>query len=60
MADFLLLIHPAIAVAIIFPFIGIVVNRAWQTRSRRLETLAGGKSRIPPIVGQEHVQIGFW
>ncbi|WP_414752550.1 DUF4079 domain-containing protein [Anabaena sp. CCY 9910] len=59
-ADFLGLIHPAIAVIFVFPLIGIVSNFAWQTRQRRLQTLAGGKSKIPPVVGTEHRRIGEW
>jgi peptidoglycan/LPS O-acetylase OafA/YrhL len=58
--DAILLFHPVIAVLVVFPLIGIVVNRALQTRQRRLETQAMGKSKIPPIVGPEHVQIGRW
>jgi hypothetical protein len=58
--DVMALIHPAIAVAVVFPLIGIVANFAWQTRQRRLETAKGGKSKIPPVVGREHVQIGRW
>jgi drug/metabolite transporter (DMT)-like permease len=56
--DFLALIHPAIAVAVVFPLIGTVVNRSLKTRQRRLQTAAGGKSKIPPVVGQEHLQSG--
>ncbi|GAB4179669.1 MAG: DUF4079 domain-containing protein [Coleofasciculaceae cyanobacterium] len=56
--DFLALIHPAIAVSVVFPLIGNVVNRSLKTRQRRLETAAGGKSKIPPVVGQEHLQSG--
>jgi MFS family permease len=56
--DTLALLHPAIAVAIVFPLIGIVVNFAWQTRQRRLQTRSGEKTKIPPIVGQEHLQLG--
>ncbi|HEY9670686.1 MAG TPA: DUF4079 domain-containing protein, partial [Waterburya sp.] len=59
-SDFLALIHPAIAVAVVFPLIGIVVNFAWQTRQRRLQTLTEGKSKIPPVVGREHVALGRW
>lgn len=59
-SDFLALIHPAIAVALVFPLIGIVVNFAWQTRQRRLQTLTEGKSKIPPVVGREHVALGRW
>lgn len=58
--DLAALIHPAIAVAFVFPLIGIVANFAWQTRQRRLQTAAGEKSKIPPVVGREHVQMGRW
>ncbi|MBR8836915.1 MAG: DUF4079 domain-containing protein [Stigonema ocellatum SAG 48.90 = DSM 106950] len=58
--DMLVLLHPALAVIVVFPLIGIVVNRAFQVRQRRLQTLAQGKSKIPPVVGQEHVQLGRW
>lgn len=59
-ADFLGLVHPAIAVIFVFPLIGIVVNFAWQTRQRRLQVLAGAKSKIPPVVGTEHRKLGEW
>ncbi|MEH1967451.1 DUF4079 domain-containing protein [Nostoc sp.] len=58
LTDFLGLIHPAIAVIFVFPLIGTVINFAWQTRQRRLQTLAGSKSKIPPVVGTEHKQLG--
>lgn len=58
--DLILLLHPAIAVVVVFPLIGIVVNRALQVRQRRLQTVTGGKSKIAPVVGQEHVQLGRW
>ncbi len=59
--DFLLIIHPAIAVIFVFPLIGIVSYFAWQTRQRRLQTLTENKkSKIPPVVGREHVSIGRW
>lgn len=56
------LVHPALAVAFVFPFIGVVVNYAWQTRQRRLQLQSkeGGKSKIPPTVGAEHLRIGRW
>lgn len=59
-SDLLSLIHPILAVAFVFPLIGMVVNFAWQTRQRRLETASEGKSKIPPVVGREHVQLGRW
>lgn len=38
----------------------MVVNFAWQTRQRRLQTAGEGKSKIPPVVGREHVNLGRW
>lgn len=58
--DVILLLHPIAAVTIVFPLIGIVVNRALQTRQRRLQIADGEKSKIPPNAGQEHVQLGRW
>ncbi len=59
--DAIALLHPVLAVLVVFPLLGIVVNRAIKTRSRRLENaVAGGKSKIPPVVGQEHLQLGLW
>ena len=60
LSDVLLLLHPALAVAVVFPIIGIVINLAWQTRSRRLQSVGEGKSKIPPAVGPEHVKVGRW
>jgi hypothetical protein len=58
LTDLLRLGHPAIAVTVIFPIIGMVLNMAWQTRQRRLQIKEGAKSKIPPSVGMEHVKIG--
>jgi Protein of unknown function (DUF4079) len=58
--DTLALLHPAIAIIVVFPLIGIVVNRALLTRQRRLQVADGQKSKIPPLVGSEHVAIGNW
>jgi MFS family permease len=55
--DLILLLHPALAVIVVFPLLGIVVNRALQVRQRRL---TGSQSKIPAGVGQEHVQLGRW
>ncbi|MEB3250116.1 MAG: DUF4079 domain-containing protein [Merismopediaceae bacterium] len=52
------LLHPAIAIIVVFPLLGIVLNRALLTRQRRLTIKAGEKSKIPPVVGAEHVAIG--
>lgn len=56
--DFLSLLHPVLAVAIVFPMLGIVLNMAWQTRQRRLQVASGDKSKIPPLVGSEHLKAG--
>lgn len=58
--DIATIIHPAIAVTIIFPLLGIVVHFAWLTRQRRLQAKADGKSKIPPTSGSEHLRIGQW
>jgi Protein of unknown function (DUF4079) len=58
LADALRLIHPAIAVSVVFPIIGMTLHMAWQTRQRRLQTVEGGKSKIPPVVGPEHLKLG--
>ncbi|MBD2579695.1 DUF4079 domain-containing protein [Oscillatoria sp. FACHB-1406] len=54
------IIHPAIAILFVYPLLGIVVNFAWQTRQRRLKTVAGEKSKIPATVGREHFSMGRW
>jgi len=58
LTDWLSLLHPFLAVGFVFPFLGIVLSRAWKTRERRLEINSQQKSKIPPVVGQEHVQSG--
>lgn len=58
--DTLALLHPTIAIVFVFPLIGIVINYSWLTRQRRLEALAGEKSKIPPNVGSQHLKIGYW
>lgn len=57
--DIVKLIHPILAVTFVFPLIGLTVARSWETRQRRLQTgEAGGTSKIPAIVGREHVDYG--
>ncbi len=60
LTDFLRIIHPAIAVTVVFPIIGMVLNMAWQTRQLRLQAKdkEGVKTKIPPSVGMEHVKLG--
>lgn len=57
--DLMSLIHPVLVVVFVFPMVGIVTNFAWQTRQRRLE-IKNGTSKIPAIVGREHVRVGRW
>jgi Protein of unknown function (DUF4079) len=56
--DWFLLLHPTMAVVIVFPLLGIVLYQAWLTRSRRLSLKAGQKSSVPPTSGPEHVRVG--
>jgi Protein of unknown function (DUF4079) len=58
LSDWFMLIHPTIAVIIVFPLLGIVLYQAWLTRTRRLALKDGQKSQIPPSAGTEHVRIG--
>ncbi|MEB3231721.1 MAG: DUF4079 domain-containing protein [Leptolyngbyaceae bacterium] len=58
--EFMRLIHPTLAVAGVFPLIGVVVYFAWQTRQRRLQIGQNTKSKIAPIVGPEHLKLGRW
>ena len=64
--DFAGLIHPFLAIGFVFPLLGVVVHYATQTRARRLKLKddsaegrsTGGKSKIPPTVGAEHLKMG--
>jgi Protein of unknown function (DUF4079) len=57
--DIFLLLHPAIAIVVIYPLIGNVISRALQVRQRRLDLVSGRKSKVPPS-GSEHVKLGRW
>ncbi len=57
--DFVSLIHPFLAVVVVFPLIGLVTNLAWQTRQRRLKANPESKN-ISGKVGPEHVRLGKW
>lgn len=59
-SDAIRLLHPALAVTVVFPLLGIVIRLAVQTRERRLQTEAREKSKIPPVTGPEHVKVGRW
>lgn len=56
--DLLRLLHPILAVVYVFPLIGIATYFALQTRQRRQAVSAKEKTKINPLVGQEHVKIG--
>ncbi len=58
--DILAIVHPALVVIFVFPLIGIVVNYAWQTYQRRIQSKQGKKTKIPPLVGRSHVDLGKW
>ncbi len=55
--DFFRIVHPFLAVIIVFPLLGMVTYFALQTRKRRLLE-AEGKGKIPPSVGPEHLKLG--
>ena len=56
--DFMGLLHPILAVAIVFPMLGVVLNMGWQTMQRRKQVAIDTKSKIPPVVGPEHLKAG--
>lgn len=56
--DWFMLIHPTIAVILVFPLLGIVLYQAWLTRVRRLALKDGQNSGIPATSGPEHVRLG--
>ena len=53
--DWLWILHPALAVVLIYPLIGMVVRLAWQTRQRRV-----AKVKHSPLVGRDHSDLGRW
>jgi hypothetical protein len=53
--DWLWLLHPALAVALVYPLLGAVLQLAIQTRRRRLH-----QSKAPVTSGAEHTALGRW
>ena len=53
--DWLWILHPALAVVLIYPLIGMVVRLGVQTRARRR-----GFKGAPPTAGVEHNTLGAW
>ena len=53
--DWLWLIHPALAVVVVYPLLGMVLRLARQTRDRRVL-----HCKLPPTVGRDHADLGQW
>jgi len=53
--DWLMILHPALAVVLIYPLIGVVVRLGLQTRSRRVDG-----AKLPASTGREHTDLGRW
>lgn len=53
--DWLWILHPALAVVLIYPLIGMVARLGLQTRQRR-----AGTSGIAVTSGSEHTDLGRW
>lgn len=53
--DWLWILHPALAVAVVYPLLGIVARLGLQTRERRVEG-----AKLPPSTGRDHSDLGRW
>lgn len=53
--DWLWILHPALAVTLIYPLIGSVARLGLQTRQRRR-----GVAKLPASTGREHSDLGRW
>ncbi len=53
--DWLAILHPALAVVLIYPLIGMVIRLGIQARHRRL-----GDRKLPATSGSEHTDLGRW
>lgn len=53
--DWLWLLHPALAVALVYPLVGASLQLALQTRRRRLNP-----GKAPLTAGAEHTALGRW
>lgn len=53
--DWLMILHPALAVVLIYPLVGQVLRLGVQTRQRRLEG-----AKLPATVGRDHSELGRW
>ncbi len=53
--DWLWLLHPVLAIAVVYPLLGIVLWLARKTRNRRVL-----KAKEPATSGREHRDVGLW
>jgi hypothetical protein len=53
--DWLTILHPALAVVLIYPLIGVVVRLGIQTKARRVDG-----AKLPASTGREHTDLGRW
>ena len=53
--DWWLLLHPVLAVVLIYPLLGVVVRLGWQARQRRVH-----QAKLPATTGRDHNQLGQW
>jgi len=53
--DWLWILHPALAVVVLYPLIGMVARLGLQTRQRR-----GGVGELPTGTGRDHTALGRW
>ena len=51
--DWLWILHPFLAVVLVYPLVGVVVRLAIQTRARRLQN-----QKLPVTVGRDHSDLG--
>ena len=53
--DWLWILHPTLAVVLIYPLIGVVVRLGVQTKARRVDG-----AKLSPTTGREHTDLGRW
>ena len=53
--DWLWILHPFLAVVLVYPLVGVVGRLAIQTRARRLQN-----QKLPVTVGRDHSDLGRW
>ena len=53
--DWLWILHPTLAVVLIYPLIGVVVRLGIQTKARRVDG-----AKLPPTTGRDHADLGRW